>query len=131
MSRHRTRVRRYVRSMDGWWRRDPAFMRYMLREASAVALTAYALVLLAGLACLLHGAAAFEAWRAMLASPLSIGLHGLALPLVAYHSLTWFQVMPKTAPRLPFPAAWLTSAALLLAVALSLAVVWLLAGAGR
>ena len=30
--------RPYVRPMQGWWRRDPFFMRYMLREATAVQL---------------------------------------------------------------------------------------------
>lgn len=37
----------YVRSMDGWWRRDPFFVRYMAREATAVLVVAYAVVLLA------------------------------------------------------------------------------------
>jgi fumarate reductase subunit C len=106
--------------MAGWWRKNPFFVRYMLREGSALVLAAYALLLLAGLVCLLRGEAAFEAWRALLASPLSIALHALALPLVAYHSITWFQVMPKTAPRLPFPPAWITAGGLVASVVLSL-----------
>jgi fumarate reductase subunit C len=103
----------------------------MVREGSAAALTAYALWLLAGLACLAQGEAAFEAWRALSATPLAIALHALALPLVAYHSVTWFQVMPKTAPRLPLAPAWITAAGLGLTAALSLLTLVLLWWAGR
>ncbi len=127
MSRHRSTARTYQRPMAGWWRKNPFFVRYMVREGSAVALTAYALWLLAGLACLARGEAAFESWRALSAAPAAIALHVLALPLLAYHSVTWFQVMPKTAPRLPFSPGWITAGGLLVSAALSvatLAVVW-------
>jgi len=116
--------------MAGWWRKNPFFVRYMVREGSAMALTAYALWLLEGLACLARGEAAFEAWRALSATPAAIALHALALPLLAYHSLTWFQVMPKTAPRLPFAPGWITATGLGLGVALSALVLVLLARAG-
>jgi len=44
---------------------------------------------------------AFEAWRAALATPWFIGLHPVALVFVVIHSVNWFEVMAKTAPRLP------------------------------
>ncbi len=119
------------RPTAGWWRRNPYFMRYMLREASALFLTAYALLLLAGLACLQRGEAAYNAWRALLGTHWSIGLHGLALVFVAYHALTWFQVMPKTAPRLPVPPQLITLAGLALSVLLSLALLAVLWRATR
>ena len=115
------------RPTAGWWRRNPFFVRYMLREASALFLTAYALLLLAGLVCLQRGEAAYNAWRALLGTPWSVGLHGLALAFVAYHAFTWFQVMPKTAPPLPVPARVVTLAGLALSALLSLvllAVLW-------
>ena len=90
--------RRYMRSTDGWWRRDPFFVRYMIREGSAVFLSAYALILLWGLAALAHGASAYEAWRATLAHPLSLLFHLAALALVSYHAYTWWKVSPKTIP---------------------------------
>jgi len=68
---------------------------------------------------LAQGQATFEAWRAALDTPLSILWHLLALAMVAYHSLTWFQVMPKTLPRLPVQAAWITASGIALAVVLS------------
>ena len=102
--------RGYVRPMRGWWWRHPFFLRYMLREASALCLTAYALTLLVGLWRLHQGPAAYEAWRAALATPLAIGWHALALGFVLYHALTWFQVMPKTLPPLPLPARLISAA---------------------
>jgi len=90
----------YVRPMDGWWRRNPFFMRYMAREASAVLLAIYAVILLAGVFRLSQGAAAYEAWLAALTNPLAIVFHGVALLAVAYHAYTWWKVMPKTLPML-------------------------------
>jgi fumarate reductase subunit C len=101
MSRHKPAAKTYVRPMPWWWTRNAYFARYMLREGSAVFLTGYALMVLAGLLCLAWGPDAYAAWRGLLDTPLSLGLHALALLAALYHSLTWFQVMPKTAPDLP------------------------------
>jgi fumarate reductase subunit C len=57
---------------------------------------AYALVLLAGLVRLAQGEAAFEAWVDALHSPLSILAHLLLLAAFAYHTVSWFGIMPKT-----------------------------------
>ena len=38
-------VRTYVRPMAGWWRRNPYFVRYMIREGSSVFLAIYTLIL--------------------------------------------------------------------------------------
>jgi fumarate reductase subunit C len=120
VSRARPAENAYVRPMRGWWRRNPYFLRYMLREGSALFLTGYALTLLFGLFRLSQGAAAYEGWRAALATPWAIALHGLALVFVAYHSWTWFQVMPKTMPPLPLPARAVTAAGVAATLLLSL-----------
>lgn len=90
--------RPYVRSMDGWWRRDPFFVHYMAREATAVLVVAYALVLLVGLLRLSQGQAAYEGWLSALRSPLAIGFHVLLLAVFLYHTWSWFRIMPKTMP---------------------------------
>ncbi|MEI6303235.1 MAG: fumarate reductase subunit C [Betaproteobacteria bacterium] len=90
--------RPYVRSMDGWWRRDPFFVRYMAREATAVFVVAYALVLLVGVLRLSQGEAAFNAWLAALRSPLSVAFHVFLLAIFVYHTWSWFRIMPKTMP---------------------------------
>jgi len=93
-------VRTYVRPMAGWWRRNPYFVRYMIREASCVFLAIYTVILLVGLFRLSQGESAYESWRAALVSPVSIVFHWLALLTVSYHAYTWWKVSPKTAPDL-------------------------------
>ena len=91
-------LKTYTRPMAGWWRRNPFYVWYMIREASCVFITIYALILLVGLWRLSQGQAAFDAWRMALTTPVSIVFHLVALILVIYHSWTWFKIMPKTMP---------------------------------
>ena len=119
MTHRRPGNRTYVRPMTAWWRRSPYFRRYMLREASAIFLVGYALVLLVGLVRLAQGEAAFDAWRAALGTPLSIVWHLLVLAMVIYHSVTWFQVMPKTLPRLSVKPGWITASGMAVAAVFS------------
>jgi fumarate reductase subunit C len=90
--------RPYVRSMDGWWRKNPYFIEYMVHEGTALFVAAYALVLLVGVVCLAQGEAAWNGWLDALKSPLSLVLHLLMLLMIAYHSYTWFKIMPRTLP---------------------------------
>ena len=92
--------RPYMRPMNGWWRRDPFFVRYMIREATALMVALYALVLLDGTLCLARGEAAWNAWLALLRTPASILLHLLMLVAMVYHAYSWFEIMPKTLPAL-------------------------------
>jgi len=90
--------RRYIRPPGRWWLRREYFARYTLRELTSVFVLLYALVLLAGLAALSHGAGAYAAYRAALESPVSIALHVAVLIAALYNSITWFQVAPKAMP---------------------------------
>jgi fumarate reductase subunit C len=101
MSRYRSQVPTLRRSMRGWWRRDSWFLRYLLREASALFIVAYALVLLAGVASLALGPESFARWRALLLTPGSLAGHIIALLFALVHTWTWFGVMPLTLPRVP------------------------------
>lgn len=92
------RRRPYQRPMGGWWRRNPFFIRYMAREATALVVAAYALFLLTGLLSLARGEQAYAAWRALLDGPLAIAVNLLGLVVMLYHSWTWFEIMPKTLP---------------------------------
>jgi fumarate reductase subunit C len=84
--------------MDGWWRRNPFFLRYMAREVTAFFVAAYALVLLFGLLKLGQGQLAFDAWLQTLRSRWSIALHLVLLIVLLYHTYSWFEIMPKTMP---------------------------------
>ncbi len=96
---HRATLRRgYVRPMQGWWRRDPFFVKYMIREVTAVAVLVYAIILMMGVVRLSQGEAAFNGWLAALRTPGSILLHLVLLVSMIVHAKSWFDIMPKTMP---------------------------------
>ena len=92
--------RPYIRPMQGWWRRDPYFIGYMVREATALAVLAYALVLTVGVVRLSQGEAAWNGWLAALRTPASLVLHAVLLIALAVHAKSWFEIMPKTMPMI-------------------------------
>ncbi|OFZ85937.1 MAG: fumarate reductase [Betaproteobacteria bacterium RBG_16_64_18] len=100
MSTQTDKRRPYVRSVDGWWKRDPYYMRYMAMEATSVLVAAYAVILLVGLARLSQGEAAYNGWLEALKSGPSIALHAVILVVFLYHLWSWFKVMPKTMPMI-------------------------------
>ena len=92
--------RPYVRSMDGWWKRNAYYIRYMAREVTAVFVAAYAVVLLVGVVRLSQGEAAFNGWLQALKSPLSLVFHLVLLATFVYHTWSWFNIMPITMPMM-------------------------------
>ena len=92
--------RPYVRSMDGWWKRNAYYRRYMAREVTAVFVAAYAVVLLVGVVRLSQGEAAFNGWLQALKSPLSLVFHLVLLATFVYHTWSWFNIMPITMPMM-------------------------------
>jgi len=88
----------YRRPMRSWWRRDRFFVRYMLRELTALAVLVYAIVLAVGVVRLSQGEAAFDGWLQALRSPLSLLLHVVLLLSMVVHAHSWFEIMPKTMP---------------------------------
>jgi fumarate reductase subunit C len=82
--------------MQGWWKHNPFFVRYMVREVTAVAVWIYALILTVGVLRLGQGEAAWNGWLLALKSPLSLGLHLVLLISMVVHTQSWFEIMPKT-----------------------------------
>jgi fumarate reductase subunit C len=82
-----------------WWAHKP-YLAYTVRELSGVAVAAYGAILLAGLICLWRGPDAYAAYRKFLASDASLLLHLVLLVAVLWHVVTWFQILPKTMPKL-------------------------------
>jgi fumarate reductase subunit C len=118
----------YVRPMKNWWMRDAFFQAYMVREATALFVAAYALVLLVGLARLAQGEAAWNGWLATMRSPIAVAFHAVTLSAFAYHTWSWFRIMPKTMPALfvgdkRVPGAVITGAGLAAALVVSIAIV--------
>jgi len=85
--------------MAGWWLRKPFYIKYMIRESSAIFVTIYALILLTGLWRLTQGETAWQVWLNSLQNPLSIGFHVIAIFATLYHAITWFAVSPKVVPH--------------------------------
>lgn len=100
MNRPAAARRGYMRPMQGWWRRDPFFMRYMLREATALAVLCYAVVLTVGAVRLAQGEVAWNGWLEALRSPGAILLHVVLLAAMVVHAQSWFEIMPKTMPAM-------------------------------
>ena len=92
--------RAYLRPMQGWWRRDPFFLRYMVREATALGVLVYAVVLTVGIVRLAYGEAAWNGWLAALRTPGSLLLHVALLVAMVVHARSWFEIMPKTLPMI-------------------------------
>ena len=90
--------RPYKRPMDGWWRRNPFFVEYMVHEGTALFVAAYAFILLIGVMKLAEGQAAWDGWVQWLTSPFAIFLHAVLLVGFLYHTWTWFNIMPRTLP---------------------------------
>ena len=86
--------------MRGWWRRNPFFIRYMVREATAVAVGVYAIVLSTGVVRLAQGEAAWNGWLEALRSPWSMLMHLVLLVAMIVHAKSWFEIMPKTMPMM-------------------------------
>jgi fumarate reductase subunit C len=86
--------------MQGWWKRDPFFVRYMVRETTAIGVAVYAVIMAFGAVRLSQGEAAWNAWLAALRSPLALLLHVVLLVCFVVHAKSWFEIMPKTMPMM-------------------------------
>lgn len=99
---------------NDWWLRHPAYLRYMLREASCIPIGAYAVLLIVALHRLGQGPEAWQGFRTALASGPGVALQLLALAFAAWHSITWFALAPRTMPlqvgARRVPSAWIAAA---------------------
>ncbi len=89
-------TKEYLRPMPAtWWLRRRTYFLFMVRELTCVAVGGYAVLLLI-LAASAHDRDSFHALFVWLQkSRLALILHTVALPMVVYHSVTWFNLTPK------------------------------------
>ena len=86
----------YRSKQSSWWWTRNAFLRwYMLREATALMVFFYSLLLIASLLRLSQGELAWNDWMHTLSSPLFVIFHLLILLAVLYHAYTWFILAPS------------------------------------
>ena len=74
-----------------WWMTKKTYALFIVRELTCVFVGGYALFLLV-LVARREEPQAFAAW---LNSPFLIVLQIIALPMILYHSITWFNLTPK------------------------------------
>ena len=88
----RTTSKEYIRPMPAtWWLTRKTYFLFMVRELTCVFVGGYALFLL----MLAMRRDDPQAFAALLDSRLLIALQIIALPMVLYHSITWFNLTPK------------------------------------
>jgi fumarate reductase subunit C len=78
-----------------WWLHNAPYRRYMLREATALPLFLYALLLVQGLYRFTQGPDSFTRWLEGLQAPGWLLFHGLALAAAVFHAVTWIALVPK------------------------------------
>jgi fumarate reductase subunit C len=84
--------------MDGWWKKNPYYVEYMVHEGTALFVIAYVITLTFGLVRLSQGPEAWAGWLKAMESPLAIVFHLVLLVAIAYHAFTWFKLFPLTTP---------------------------------
>ena len=92
--------RPFTRPIASDWWAHPPYRAYTVRELSGVAVAVYGAVLFVGLVSLWRGPDSYGAFLRFLKSPVSILLNLVLLAAVLYHVVTWFQILPKTMPKL-------------------------------
>ena len=88
----------FVRKMPAtWWCQKSAYVYFMLRELTAVPVAAYCVFLLVLAWKVKQGGSAFDDLMDLMHSNLgwTVGLHFVALAAVMYHTMTWFELVPK------------------------------------
>ncbi len=78
-----------------WWLESWRYARFVLRELTSLAVAYFALILLWKLRSLGQGRDAYLRFLSRMESPVFLVLNGLALLLVLFHSVTWFNLAPR------------------------------------
>jgi fumarate reductase subunit C len=78
-----------------WWLWQRAYLKFILRELSSVAVAYFVVLLLLQLRALSHGPEAYTAFQAWLKAPHIIALNSVSLLFVLLHTITWFNLAPR------------------------------------
>ena len=90
------KTKEYLPSMPAtWWLRRKTYFLFIIRELTCVAIGGYALFLLFLVASADNQTSFHTFFVWLKESQLSVALHAVALPMVVYHTVTWFNLTPK------------------------------------
>ncbi len=93
-----------------WWVHKWVHARFVLREVTSLAVAFYAVILLLHVWSISRGAEAYGRFQDLLAHPVFVAVHVIALGFAIFHSVTWFNLAPKAmvlkirGRRVPGPA---------------------------
>lgn len=112
-----------------WWLGKWAYVKFILRELSSVAVAWTVALILAQVWSLIRGPAAYSQFVRTMSSPWMIALNVIAFAFLLLHSITWFNLAPKAmvvrvgGKRLPAALisgpqylAWIVISAIVLAI---------------
>ena len=89
-----TKTKEYIRPMPtNWWMMKKTYVLFIVRELTCMFVGGYALFLL--VLVLVARRDEPQAFVDLLNNPFLIFLQIIALPMVMYHSITWFNLTPK------------------------------------
>jgi succinate dehydrogenase subunit C len=92
----KTASKEYIRPMPAtWWLKNPAYTRFMIRDVTSVFIALYCVFLMVLMYYAGQDQATFDSFYRLLASPLSLVLHAIALVFAVYHSVTFFNLTPR------------------------------------
>lgn len=84
---------------NAWWLKRRSYFVFMMREWSALFVGIYALLLLLLTSKVLESEAAYQSFvDDVLAAPVVIAFHIVALAFAILHTITWFLAVPKGLP---------------------------------
>ena len=78
-----------------WWLGKWAYVKFILRELSSVAVAWTVALILYQVRSLIRGPEAYARFEHRMASPLMIGINVISFAFLLLHSITWFNLAPK------------------------------------
>lgn len=78
-----------------WWLGRRAYLSFILRELSSVAVAWFVIYLLVLLGAVRRGAEAYGAFMAWSAHPVVIAVNAVSLAFLIFHAITWFNLAPQ------------------------------------
>ena len=78
-----------------WWKGNPAYIKFIVRELTSVCVAYVAIVLLVQVGLLARGVEAYNGFLSWLRSPVVIVIHIFVLLAVLFHTVTWLNLAPK------------------------------------
>jgi fumarate reductase subunit C len=115
-----------------WWLGKWAYVKFILRELSSVAVAWTVALVLVQVLALVRGQSAYVHFEHRMSSPWMIGINIVAFAFLLLHSITWFNLAPKAmAVRVggrrvpgvlisgPQYLAWITISAIVFAIVIS------------